>query len=597
MKKPAPVNSETYIILADLLKRKRSDFKIRKVEEVLSSDLSVPQKIKKIYAIDSMPEQSSQRKNGSFIKHEINFSSLNPHSDIITRQKSEKFREIIKREFLHQSYLSFIIHDFLNIIVNFAVSKKPSILKYSYIPPKIQLNLKNALIYNSSVKQPAAVLYDELTIINEKGWMLLTREKYNLLMAFINFCRLASGIDAVLLLNSGKSIIKNIREIEKLFLTCCYKPGFCRDICNSAVVMKKSSGEGTLTEKQITALIKKILLQDISAYTMHDFLTEINILHYNRYLTFSDLITTEEISPVSNFDYEFPPNLQNAKKPVLEELEKDMNRIITDLQEINKIDKFIKYDENGDMDKTVFLNYYNSLKTGRKRIFIQDKTQPVLFIKNCIEVFLSNFEDIISGSIEMKPVGMVAVFHENIFKNHIDILNFSYNRLTRIIDKAGHSVKSVLKPSINSDRKDASSENETKKIISAAVDEFEKIAGKMISIIDNSENPVPNKANYNPVTENQILEKRVSIPCPGSIVRHRSDINGKQVLEILNDILEFCLISALEVGNSRLSVLISSKFSLKRELFSKKDNLKKITNPIEYRNIKERINFPAIFFN
>ncbi len=266
-------SANTYLTLGKVLKEKRGAWARREVEHILKQDLSDETKLREIRKIDqaAVTRKQIQDKQNKEVKekkaHKDQLIDLEPPAQKLSRG----------------SFISYFLFQYRKI-ARFGRKTGTLIPRYtrlSFMPdPRVDASL-------TAIQLLIQKLLDPLHDLIEKSWVYLTKEEYNLIFAFYDFCD-----------HYYKEYLQDFRQedlilVQKEFFTVIQKESY-QDLLMEGV-KKGLSGHPLygLRINDIVEDIKKVIAEDIMNPSLSQILLSMHMREVKRFCRLKDVIHTE----------------------------------------------------------------------------------------------------------------------------------------------------------------------------------------------------------------------------------------------------------------------------------------------------------------
>lgn len=590
-------NSKHYIELAELLKQNRTDADSAKVDRILASDMPIHNKILEILKIDEKTSETNS------------YLSRGPSKEISEKEiiktqytnvkQSRNHRHYIKNSIKKKNFISFLFQDFFRII-NFTkkIGRKDDVLRCTVFPPSITVNRRMTRLFQNSFQKYAEMLTPALDNILKIGWRHLGKKDYNLIVQFSNLCKSILSVDLRIFANRGDNIILKLKNIENSFMICNYNHIYTNKIIEIIPEIASKYPEWKSNPKKLEDASKILLLKNASRPSLYNVLLAFNMAYYKRYLTLTDLFNKENLDIIPDYEYECSNDVCEKIDEYVAKQKEELLSFIAEKNDIEKFEKFIPIDENGNYDTKLLRYYYDKTVVINKKTFIAEKDVIPLLISNIAKVFLRNFENLLYGTVLLENGTTTKIFHPEMFQFETSKLRL----FTEKLNKYSYEFKNIDRNRFlslqSSGKTGTEAEIEIIKIVEEILNIFQTVANRLVevdrfSVLNPESEITDDKDSDISINAQMITSKKVTIPYKTVVIKAGDLTNGLSVLNAIHDCIKFCLIAAVYLNDSYISRLLKRKSTILREISSRQSNLKRTAKPDEYDELirKTSLNF------
>lgn len=579
-------NSKHYIDLAELLKKERSECTALKVNKVLASDMPVHEKIDAIRKIDSISTSTEPnfRKNSKTESE----AEVNLKRDFTNIRQSHYERQYLKQRIVKQNFLSFLFNDFLKIIkFSKSIGNKDDVIKYRFLPPSIKVNRRITTVFQNSFQRYSDTLLPILDKIQKVGWRHLGKKEYNEIVQFKGLCKSISSLNLKIFMKKRDDVILKMRSLENYYMVCTYDSSYPVMIAKNIRMISEKYPEWSVNAHQLENYTKLILSKTGLKPSLANILLSFNMIYYRRFLNFNDLFSKSNLNVIPDYEYECSQEIgEKIAKYVIQQKE-ELFSYIEEKRDIEKFEKFIPVDENGNYDISLLEHYYSKTKIPGKSSFLADKIIIPLLVRNCSYIFLKNFEQLLCGKISIKGKGKQAIFENAIFQwetSKIKILSEQLERLSYDFKNIDRERFITL---LNNNKSGTESEMEIMNTIQEILTIFQTTANRLVEIDRHSINTSENGKNL-PVLISDINNKNIQIPYKSEPIDSIDLLNSMTVSNAIHDAIMLCLIISVYLNDSYISRLMKRKSTIMREIRLRKENLQRTAKPDDYINTMKK---------
>ena len=577
MKREIQKDAEDFITLGNLLRKKMAEKKRLSVEKVMRSNLSIREKIKRIREIDQPGEEHPDNEKIFQEGRGVNQRDRK-------RKRVKKGRVEIKASHNPRSYLSFLFKDYRKVR---EFGKKTHIFVSVLFPPGVRLNKDLGTLFVKYLQPASAELLEILNPVLENGWLHLHKIDYNLISILKKLCRKINSTNFKLLDYNDKKLINRLRSLENLFLTLQYRSEYLERIISAldTVLSKDPDFEGV--PKNMPGLVRRILTKYVMLPSFYNFLLGLNMLKDNRYFTLRELMrrNSSEIIDSSNFDCE--PKINDKIRLYIEESTKNLLLFRDKKREILKEKIFLPTNENGEADFNKLQFFYDAFQAENQYHYIKDKENIVLFTPRFIRLFVQTFERLLYGKVQLSQVGKVEIFSRAFFQ--IELSRLSY--LIVKMEKFAFSYPTFSRSRyllIKSTNEGATAiEAELMQILNESLHYLLGIGKKLSGVLGLREKIGKSKGKNKPLDPIILKGKAFSIPYEEDVVKSRTIINGKTVLEALTMAISMTFLVGIFFNDQNTTSLLIREQEINQKMRSMLEILERISDLESYLELKD----------
>jgi len=577
LKREIQKDAEDFITLGNLLRKKMVEKKRLSVEKVMRSNLSIREKIKRIREIDQPGEEHPDNEKIFQEGRGVNQRDRK-------RKRVKKGRVEIKASHNPRSYLSFLFKDYRKVR---EFGKKTHIFVSVLFPPGVRLNKDLGTLFVKYLQPASAELLEILNPVLENGWLHLHKIDYNLISILKKLCRKINSTNFKLLDYNDKKLINRLRSLENLFLTLQYRSEYLERIISAldTVLSKDPDFEGV--PKNMPGLVRRILTKYVMLPSFYNFLLGLNMLKDNRYFTLRELMrrNSSEIIDSSNFDCE--PKINDKIRLYIEESTKNLLLFRDKKREILKEKIFLPTNENGEADFNKLQFFYDAFQAENQYHYIKDKENIVLFTPRFIRLFVQTFERLLYGKVQLSQVGKVEIFSRAFFQ--IELSRLSY--LIVKMEKFAFSYPTFSRSRyllIKSTNEGATAiEAELMQILNESLHYLLGIGKKLSGVLGLREKIGKSKGKNKPLDPIILKGKAFSIPYEEDVVKSRTIINGKTVLEALTMAISMTFLVGIFFNDQNTTSLLIREQEINQKMRSMLEILERISDLESYLELKD----------
>jgi hypothetical protein len=439
--------------------------------------------------------------------------------------------------------------------------------------------------------QPWTVeLLRALSYALRSGWPLLSKKEYNLLVMLNKLCEKIASTDFARLNASDRSLIDRLRALESHFLVVHYRPEYPEIILSAfeKIVKKElSSRKGDLRDAM--PLVGRILNKGDDLPSLYNFLLGLNMLKYRRYFELKDLIDQSAGEMVSSEIFECEKQTQEVIDFFIEDSKRELVFLHKRKLEILQAKSYLPSDETGRVDFKNLEFFYESSDTSDRFNFTSDQESLFLLSTRFLKIFLSSFENILNGKIQLSGVGKVELFAKNFFQIEFTKLRSCTDRL----ESASYALQAQIPYShyllVKSGRRTASqSESEAIGILQGALRILVDLGKKLDRILHSRIPAVEGTEENAPLDTGVLRERAFIIPHENRIIKFKTKLGGRKVGEALAFIVSICYLAGMFFRIEEVYDLIGDEVKVNDAIRSKLEVLERVAKPKEYQELRER---------
>jgi len=577
LKREIQKDAEDYITLGNLLRRKMAEKKRLSVEKVMNSNLSIREKIKRIREIYQFGEEHTDKEKifqeGKGVKQRDQ-----------KRKRAKKARVEIKAFHNPCSYLSFLFKEYRNVR---EFGKKTHIFVSVLLPPGVRLNKDLGTFFEKYLQRAASELLEILNPVLENGWLHLHKSDYNLISILKKLCRKIESTNFKLLNYKDKKLINGLQSLENLFLTLQYRSEYVERIISALDTVLSKDPDFEEVPENMPGLVRKILAKSVMLPSLYNFLLGLNMLKDNRYYKLSELIrrTSSEIIDTSNFDCE--PKIDDKIQLYIEKSSKNLLLLRDKKREILKEKIFLPTNENGEANFNQLQFFYDAFQAENKYHYDKDKENIVLFAPRFLRLFVQTFERLLYGKMQLSQVGKVEIFSRIFFQVEFSRLPYLIVKMEKFAFSYPTFSRSryLLIKGTNGGATEI--EAELMQIIDESLYYLLGIGKKLSGVLGLRERIGKSKGKSEPLDPIILKGKAFSIPYEENVVKSRTIINGKTVLEALTMAISMSFLVGLFFNDQNTTSLLIREQEINQKMRSMLEILERISDLESYLELKD----------
>lgn len=583
--------------LESLSKRERSRESGEIVGQILSGTLLIDEKIRRIEEIDSREFRDSLD-NEPLRSKEI--EDLIRRGNLVTSEAADKLRASIKRPFSRKPFLLFVLTD-LKQTREFG--ERTGLLRAGFLPPNVRLDpsVKDELL---TVQKLCSGLFPVVINVLKVAWAELPKLDYNLLVRFGRLCESVAGTNFEVVDYGEKKLAARFRSIETAYLVCTYKAEYPEIIAGSLVNVlgkyaryaDKAPAYGETVRRILTAQHPK---------SPGDLLAAINIFSYRRFLRPKDLYEYSLPESVATFGFECDETVAVRIDMRVEEL---IQRLLSlrrmkdeALRVRNSIGQFVVAND-GTFDFKFLKAFYKNAANDTLNFSI-DSRNVSAFAHNFFHLYVTAFEDFLTGRISIRDYGEVKAFDggfcsaemqavksysAELTEAYFSYPNFAYERFAAFKQdsksKPTHSEEPVYRFVIE--------------LTGLAVRIGKKLAAVCLYLDESSRTLPADPEHFEPVGPSILASHRAFIPYWDKVVFSKGYFEGMKFGDAVGAIASLSLLAGVFFMDDSLSSLLAKESSINRKIEDLYYELERLCDAATFEKIRRKYmpQFEVYFF-
>jgi len=559
------------IALGRLLRIERGELKKKAVERVLTTDLSIPQKIDKIKEIDEKQEAQE-------IERVVQRAYLQA-----VRRQFVRIRDSIKAPQTSIPYLRYMFRERRRI---HAFGRKTHVLETPFLPPGIRTNrnLRNFLV--RELQNWSADISHRLDLITEHGWLHLTPLQYNLIVLLKSLADKCLAFDFIHLNYRDRNLIDKMKRIERLFLMLHYRPQYVESILDSILTVygKQRRGE---EGKETRSLAVRMLAEDVTLPSLYNCIVGLNMVKHRRFLTLSELMRPGLGEAVNTRDFNCSLEVRQRIDTYVQSSLESIKKLHSQLHEVRRLNSYLRYDEQGLVDSSNLDRLYEKMVPADEGDFQTDQANVLLFAQRLFDAFYTTFLSLLNGRVQIGGVGRTAVFSRSFYEMEMA-------RLGSIIEKLKkgpfHFSKFPLSQYLQVKEAKIGAIGNEMELIQLVDEGIACLAdlGKSLVRVLGSSTGKPENQPEQPLEPVIFQGKPYSIPHAEQRIRDRTYLAGKTVSEALVDAVSLCFTMGMLFRDRFVFFVLGSAGRYEAELQAQLRLMKNLLDPEHYRELLAR---------
>lgn len=585
--------SSEYLRMSELLKKERPPEAIDLVRKVLDSSVSLEEKIRRIEAIDTQ-EIFQDLQNANISDDEAR--RIIRKSNVFTNETAEKNIDHIKIKAFRTPYLLFVIRDFIKIR---EFGKRTGVITSVFFPPTVTVDFNAFRDFFAQLKKDAEEILPILKFIMDKGWVYLDKLDYNLIATFNILCEIIHGYKVPQGKKEAPFLLEKMKNIESYFLACHYQDGY-PEIIQSGIraVLIKQNRHKSHTELS-HFLAKKILLEDRTGFCLYNLILGMNMAKLRKFLRLEDLIHYEPGGVVNTFDYNCPQKIRERIGVYINDQLQMWKNLNSEKNEIEKINTFLKrYTRVGEdgyrsYDFRLLGEYYEFRRGGEQYHFSRDRENVAHTATNFFNLYLRDFENILTGTVSLETFGDSRIFKQDFFQFELDQLRLFSRKLAESLYSCPYLSYDEFRAYKNSDREKNPSPPQLALIqnIDALADTVTNIGRKTGSLCQRQNRSavwsVDEKEVPHPLEISALRLPEITSPFFPKKVLIDGYLKDKSVIESLELITSLSLFAGLFFCNTRLFAMLDREFRINEGIREARKNLERIADAVTFERIRK----------
>ncbi|MBA7536363.1 hypothetical protein ES705_28626 [subsurface metagenome] len=570
LKREIQKEAEDLITLGNLLSTDRNQKKQLSVENVMHSNLSIQEKIKRIRKVDQSVEEHPdkgkilQKGKGVILKDLKSGKGkiLQKGKGVILRdmkrKRAKKAGVEIKASHNPRSYLFFLFKEYRNVR---EFGKKTHIFVSVLFPPMVRLNKDLGTFFAKYLQPAAAELLEILNPVLEIGWLYLHKIDYNLISGLKKLCRKINSTNFKLLNYKDKMLINRLRSLENHFLMLQYRSEYPEKIISACDTVLNKDLNFEADPNNMPGLVRKILAKEVMLPSLYNFLLGLNMLKYNRFFTLSELIRRNSGEIIDSSDFDCELKIYDKIQSYIEESTQNLLLLHEKKKGILKLRDFLPTNENGEADFSRLQFFYDAFQSKNKYHYVKDKENIVLFTPRFLRLFVHTFEHLLNGKVHLSKVGKVEIFSEAFFQIELSKLPYLIEKMEKLAFSYPTFSRSryLLIKSTNAGA--IAIEAELMHVIEECLDYLLGIGKKLSSVLSLREKIGTSEGKSEPLDTIILRGKSFSLPYEEKVIKSGNITNGRTVLEALTMAISMSFLAAILFNDQNTtSLLIREQF-------------------------------------
>jgi hypothetical protein len=554
---------EAYITLGRLLGKEREDDAWEAIDQIVSSSLSVQEKIQAIQELDAKSAKEPAKENKE------------SQRTIPFKYRLPALFDILKKPFTRISYFSYLFGDYRRTL---AFGKVNRILDPVLFPPDVKLNPEVPVFLTNYPKPWATDLSKTLEIVLEDSWHYLQKIEYNLLVVLKQLCDKIASINFSLFNYKDRNLLNKLKSLETLFLVLHYHPYYYELLLNS---LKQVTNKDMRLRDQyegIINLVNNLLQSDCSVPSLYNFLVGLNMLKYRRFLTLDDLVYKDLGELINTKEFACTPDIKKKISDTIIEGRRRLSMLHETQQKTKKLKASLCFDQSGEVSFDQLQHFYDQVDIlDEARSFQTDQQNIMALVPHLFNIFDRTFYPLLNGHVQLADVGKVTLFTHDFFQ--LDFL-----RIRQVAEKLGGLASGY--DSFPRDRflelqyssKGMSSvEADIIKNINEGMDIISEIGTKVETIIiTRRDTPSETSGPLDPMI---LRGKNFSLPHENRMIFSSAILDGKSVLEALSYVVSIYLTIAVFLHYPTIYDLLQGETQVSKDLRSELEILNRLAGP------------------
>ncbi len=421
-----------YIRLGTLLRKNRSAGKKAAVEKVVSSMLSISEKITEIDKIDGTSETvvDKSRPLAKPVKRGSQDQAKEPYyrnSEHIKQSAldSVQNRQRIKAELVRIDFLDYMMNERSSFI---AFAKSTGLIHPGFLGlfPKID-KIGVARFADTLQKHMIPKIKPVIARMLDTGWQQLGKFEYNLVSAFYRLLMILEKANITITDKNDKTYSSRFAPLENAFLLFYFHPEYIPRLMGSIDDLFSVEGENEQVRKQTLGMVKMILGRDLMKPCVADFILTLGMLASRRALSFSDLFSKIVGTLVSTEEFDCTAEVQRIIDLYIDELVRKLEPLSADRDSMDPSMHFIPYNENADLDFSSI-----SLLLEKTAGEADRKTDVLKFASHVVDGYVHVFGSLLEGKLETFSMKTVRLVPERMLAFELAKLRYARKEIEKL---------------------------------------------------------------------------------------------------------------------------------------------------------------------
>lgn len=491
----------SYLNYVHLVRKKRPKKLQKKVEEIIATEESIVNRIKKIESLDiefSTPEKAKE------------IESKEDKSD-----KSEKTKS--KEPLTTFNILQFLFWE-RRTLINFGTRTKT--INFNLFGFKKEFSADGIVYWRQCYSDAKEHLQKQVNYALLHGWKDLDPEGYNTISTFNKF--LNKFLREGEFLDRNKSVTENIKILDSFiepFLKLSTDP-------NYKSILKESLFEVLFSNPDYKDNIRETLkileeLTDTSKRTLGFFnvILALYSIEFNRFVKHKDLLKHHGVEDIDFNNYDFSQKTLSEISTYMNKIDLELNEIENELFELKFVDNGLNAETGTDDPWVSLFNKLCIFEHTGKRVrgtpseapFEKNPFQSLFsdilrYLSRASQGFLAYYGNVLKGECEIggkEGKGKKAiVFTTDLFKTNVHIIeevikDYEYMKSSGEMIAINYDIYSRF---VHRNKADIEKEDKMCRMIQRLIDNYKDIATKMVKILQKHD-------RASQTTANELLEK------------------------------------------------------------------------------------------
>ena len=587
--------SSEYLRMSELLKKERPPDAIGLIRKVLDANVSLEEKIRRIEAIDTQ-EVFTDLESSNLSDDEVR--RIIKKNNVFTNETAEKNIDRIKMKVFRTPYLLFVVRDFLKVR---DFGKRTGVVTSVFFPPTVSVKFGEFRNFITQLKKDAEELLPILKFVLDKGWVYLDKTDYNLIATFNILCEIIHGYKVPQGKKEAPFLLEKMKNVESYFLACHYQDDYPELIlAGIRTVLTKQNRHRSHTELS-HFLTRRILAEDRTGFCLYNLVLGMNMAKLRRYLRLGDLVHYEPGGVVNTFDYNCPQKIRERISVYINDQIQVWKNLNAEKNEIEKINSFLRphtrVGENGyrSHDYKPLSDFYDLRRGGEQFHFSRDRENIAHTATNFFNLYLRDFENLLTGKIKTETYGETAVFKPDFFQFEVDQLRLFSRKLAESLYSCPYLAYDEFRAFKNLDREKNPSPPQLTLVqnIDALAETVTGIGRKTGSVCQRQNRNAVWPEESGAVTAPQPLEisslrlPEISSPLFPKRVLDEGYMKDRTVIDALSDLTSLSLLAGLFFCNTRLYAMLDREFRIAEGIREARKNLERVADAVTLEKIRK----------
>lgn len=575
--------AEAHLVLGQLLRKKRPADRRNQLRRIMQSNLSIDEKVAEIRKLDAEGSNRTESEGPQGTSRSRGASPL--------RYSLAKLKTVIKLPHTRVGLLACLFGDYARI-VDFGL--KTHTIAPVFLFPLLRLDRRLQQTFAAELQSTARELQALLRVALDKGWQIVTKKEFNLMVVLDRLC------EEILATNFGQldfrdtHLSEKLRALEALFFVIHYRSEYRVTVVDALQRSLAAQPHEDAVGSQRAGLLASLILDsDRTLPSLYNFIVMTNMIMYRRLLTLRDLIATDLGQLVAEGDFACEWSVRVRIESYVEDLKRSILVLDEKRRQIDRVQEYVQTDASGAPDFSGLQRIYErGLGKELAWSFARDRENVVVFVPRILRLVDATFTSFLAGQVTLATGGKARIFGTSLFQTDLQRLRNVAERFEhtafdfRILSY--HRYLEIKRGAIGAITVEAEIIRQANEALSILL----SIAGRLEQVRREPSTDAPSRS-AKPIEPSAFRGKTVSLPHASGVIRSRSLLNGVTVEDAIRDtIAVFYLIVAYLYDRDFLEALAQGE-AIKQKLDSQLETLKRIGGPGEFDEVSVRLLAPA----